>query len=138
MFAQAFKCFAALATITGPLAIKQEFLIDSGAGRNLISKKDIPDQWIPFLDEAPEKLRFSTGGSIRNSSEAVRLRGESGEGIFYALPECPAALSLGQQVNEQGKGWVWFPNQLPFFIKPERLAEVVFHCPASAKVYADR
>jgi hypothetical protein len=58
--------------------------------------------------------------------------------IFSALPECPAALSLGQQVNEQGKGWVWFPNQLPFFIKPERLAEVVFHCPASAKVYADR
>ena len=43
LVSQAFKCFAALATITGPLAIKQEFLIDSGAGRNLISKKDLPD-----------------------------------------------------------------------------------------------
>eukprot|EP00435_Cladocopium_sp_Y103_P014697 s1958_g3.t1 len=112
---------------------------EKGAGRNLISKKDLPESCVPFLDTAPEKLKFSTGGGIRNSSEAVRLRGEqSGDGIFYALPECPAALSLGQQVNEQGKGWVWFPNQLPFFIKPERLADVTFHCPESAKIYADR
>ena len=139
MFEKAFKCIAAMAALTDPTCLRQEFLIDSGAGRNLISKKSLPEQWVPFLDAAPESLKFSTGGGIRNSSEAVHLRGEhSGDGIFYTLHDCPAALSLGQQVNEQGKAWVWFPNQLPFFIKPERLSDVTFHCPESAKIYADR
>lgn len=31
-----------------------------------------------------------------------------------------------------------FPNQLPFFIKLDRLGDVTFHCPESAKIYADR
>ena len=67
------------------------------------------------------------------------MKGElSGEGIFYTLKDCPAALSLGQQVNEQGKTWVWFPNQLPFFIQSHRLSDVTFHCPESAKIYVDR
>ena len=67
------------------------------------------------------------------------MKGElSGEGIFYTLKDCPAALSLGQQVNEQGKAWVWFPNQLPLFIQSHRLSDVTFHCPESAKIYVDR
>ena len=134
LFEKAFKCFAAMATICTPMNVTQDFLIDSGAGRNLISQKDLPDQWIQHLGEAPEKLKFATGGGVRNSTQAINLRGElSGDGAFYALKDCPPAISLGQRVNDHGRAWVWFPGQLPYFIKSDRLGDVVHHCPESAK-----
>ena len=139
LFEKAFKCFAAMATVCAPMNVTQDFLIDSGAGRNLISQKDLPDQWIQHLGEAPEKLKFATGGGVRNSTQAINLRGElSGDGVFYALKDCPPAISLGQQVNDHGRAWVWFPGELPYFIKSDRLGDVVHHCPESAKIYADR
>eukprot|EP00435_Cladocopium_sp_Y103_P034751 s1073_g9.t1 len=134
-------CFAAIAAICGPTGYHQEFLVDSGAGRNLISSKDMPVQWNDFVADAPEQLKFATGGGVRPSSKAIKLKGDltgAGEGIFYALKDCPAALSLGQQVNEQGKAWVWFQNQVPCFIQSYRLADVTFHCPENAKIYVDR
>ena len=138
LFEKAFKCLAAMAMVCSPKGFQQEFLVDSGA-RNLISTKDMPSQWTDYISDAPEQLKFATGGGMRPSSKAIKLKGElSGEGIFYTLKDCPAALSLGQQVNEQGKTWVWFPNQLPFFIQSHRLSDVTFHCPESAKIYVDR
>ena len=109
LFEKAFKCFAAMATICTPMNVTQDFLIDSGAGRNLISQKDLPDQWIQHLGEAPEKLKFATGGGVRNSSQALNLRGQlSGEGVFYALQDCPPAISLVSKstiMEEHGCGF---------------------------------
>eukprot|EP00438_Fugacium_kawagutii_P007496 Skav230013 [mRNA] locus=scaffold1958:420290:428629:+ [translate_table: standard] len=139
MFEKAIKCFAAIAAVCEPSSYHQEFLVDSGAGRNLISYKDMPEPWNHYVAEAPEQLKFATGGGLRPSTKAIRLKGSlPGEGVFYTLRDCPAALSLGQQVNEQGRAWIWFPNQLPFFVKSNRLADVTFHCPESAKIYVDR
>ena len=141
LFEKASKCFAAMAMVCSPKGLQQEFFVDSGAGRNLISTKDMPSQWTDFISDPPEQLKFATGGGMRpsSSSKAIKLKGEfSGEGIFYTLKDCPAALSLGQQVNEQGKAWAWFPNQLPFFIQSHRLSDVTFHCPESAKIHVDR
>eukprot|EP00438_Fugacium_kawagutii_P005604 Skav201433 [mRNA] locus=scaffold201:334612:346103:- [translate_table: standard] len=103
MFEKAIKCFAAIAAVCEPSSYHQEFLVDSGAGRNLISSKDMPEPWNHYVAEAPEQLKFATGGGLRPSTKAIRLKGSlSGEGVFYTLRDCPAALSLGQQVNEQG------------------------------------
>ena len=41
-------------------------------------------------------------------------------------------------MNEHQKPWVWFPGQLPFFTKADRIQDVTFHCPESAKIYVDR
>ena len=62
----------------------------------------------------------------------------SGEGVFYALKDCPAALSLGEQVNVHKKAWIWMPDELPYFVKPERVQDMTLFVPESAKVYADR
>ena len=95
VFEKAFKCFAAMAMACSPTGFQEEFLVDSGAERNLISTKDMPSQWNDFIADAPEQLKFATGGGMRPSSKAIKLKGElSGEGIFYTLKDCPAALSL--------------------------------------------
>ena len=46
---KAFKCFAAMAMVCNPVGTTHEFLIDSGAGRNLISQKMMPEEWGHFL-----------------------------------------------------------------------------------------
>ena len=86
-------------------------MVDSGAGRNLISTKDMPVQWNDCVADAPEQLRFATGGGMRPCSKAVRLKGEV-----------------------SGEAWIWFPHQLPFFVQSHRLSDVTFHCPESAKL----
>ena len=57
--------------------------------------------------------------------------------LFYSLKECPPALSVGIQVNEHKRPWIWFPDQLPFFVKADRVQDLTFFCPESAKIYAD-
>ena len=122
-----------------PKASDMEYLIDSGAGRNLISKSSLPEEAHDLFEKAPEKLKFSTGGGVRSGSDAIRIQGSiTGNNVFYALKDCPPALSLGIQVNEHKRAWVWFPDRLPFFIKPECLQDVTFHCPESARIYADK
>ena len=54
VFNKAFKCIAAMMAVCDPMSHRQEFLIDSGAGRNLISKKDMPDEWKPYLSDPTE------------------------------------------------------------------------------------
>ena len=125
-------------TLDNP-CISHEFLLDTGAGRNLISNKGLPDDLRPFVDDAPEKVNFATGGGKRASSKAIKLRGSlSGTNVFYTLKDCPAALSVGLQVNGHQRPFIWLPNQLPFLVKADRAHEITFFCPESAKIYADR
>ena len=108
-------------------------------GRNLISNKGLPNDLKPFLDDAPEEVNFATGGGKRVSFKAIKLQGSLfGTNVFYTLKDCPAALSLGMQVNENHnqRPFVWLPDQLPFLIKADRV-QVTFHCPESAKIFAD-
>ena len=49
MFEKVFKRIAAMAAFTDPTCPRQEFLIDSGAGRNLISKKSLAGAMGSFL-----------------------------------------------------------------------------------------
>ena len=125
-------------TLDNP-CISHEFLLDTGAGRNLISNKGLPNDLKPFVDDAPEKVNFATGGGKRVSSKAIKLRGSlSGTNVFYTLKDCPAALSVGLQVNEHQRPFVWLPDQLPFLVKADRVQDMTFHCPETAKIFADR
>ena len=75
-------------------------------------------------------------GGLRQGPDAIRMQEKMER--KHSLKECPPALSLGIQVSEHQNPWVWFPGQLPFFIKADRVQDVTFHCPESAKIYVDR
>ena len=122
-----------------PNKLYLDFLLDSGAGRNLISRKSLPVEAQGLFSQAPEKLKFSTGGGTRSGSEAIAIEGElSGQNTFYQLTECPPAISVGMQVQQHKRPWIWMPGELPYFIKSDRLQDVVYHCPEDARIYADR
>ena len=76
--------------------VEMSFLLDSGAGRNLMSKKDMPEGWNDRVIEPAENLVFRTGGGERKASESISLQGNiSGNNDFFVLKECPPVLSLG-------------------------------------------
>ena len=141
VFEKAVKVFSAIAACVNPVLpqVNQEFLLDTGAGRNLISYKSMPDCFKEHVTEAPEKVQFATGGGIRPSAKALNLEGQlSGNNTFYALKDCPHALSVGIQVEQHRRPFIWFPGQLPYLIKADRAKDVVHHVPESAKIYASR
>ena len=141
MFEKAVKVFSAMVACMNPAStsVNQDFLLDTGAGRNLISHKGMPDVFKDYITEAPEKVQFATGGGIRPSAKAVKLQGNlSGTNTFYALKECPHALSVGIQVNEHRRPFIWLPDQLPYLVKADRVKDMVHHVPDSAKIFADR
>eukprot|EP00435_Cladocopium_sp_Y103_P060485 s1600_g22.t1 len=141
MFERAVKVFSAMVACMNPAttSVNQDFLLDTGAGRNLISYKGMPDVFKGHVTEAPERVQFTTGGGIRPSATAVKLQGSlSGTNTFYALKECPHALSVGIQVNEHRRPFIWLPDQLPYLVKADRVKDMVHHVPDSAKIFADR
>ena len=114
---------------------EMEFLLDSGAGRNLLSKDSMPDEWLPCVVDPPENLIFRTGGGERKSMNAIVLQGQvSGLNTFYTLESCPHALSLGIQVNQHKIGFVWLADELPYLVRADRLGDLKHFCPESAKI----
>ena len=87
---------------------------------------------------AGESLKFHTGGgSTRNSSDAIGLRDDfCGESNHFILDGCPFVRSVGVVVQKNGFGFVWLPDQLPFYVKDPSKCKIV--SPEDNKIYASR
>ena len=117
--------------------VEMSFLLDSGAGRNLMSKKDMPEFWNDRVVEPAESLVFRTGGGERKASESISLQGNvSGKNDFFVLKECPPVLSLGIQVEQHRRGFIWLPGEMPYLIRADRIQDITHFVPESAKIFA--
>ena len=127
-------------TVKAPAAIapvEMSFLLDSGAGMNLKSKKDMPEFWNDRVVEAAEDLVPRTGGGERKASESISLQGSiSGKNDFFVLNECPPVLSLGIQVEQHRRGFIWLPGEMPYLVRAERIQDITHFVPESAKIFA--
>lgn len=95
--------------------VNQEFLLDifAGKSRNLFSYESMPDCFNEHVTFAPETVQVATGGGVCPSATALNLEGQlSGKNTFYALKDCPHALSVGIQVEQHRRPFIWFPGQL--------------------------
>ena len=54
----------------------------------------------------------------------------------YLLEDSPLALSLGESVTQDGRGFIWLPGTLPYIITDASHVRVA--CPAKFRIYADR
>ena len=120
-----------------------EFAADKGAGRHLISRESLINQGASGLDfdrntrVAGESLKFHTGGGTRNSSDSIGLRDDIfGSSNHFILDGCPFVRSVGVDVQQNGFGFVWLPDQLPFYIKDPSKCKI--ESPESNKIYASR
>ena len=135
---------AALSSMVSPVDGFLEFAADSGAGRHLISQEALTLQGVgqdavePFLRTAGESLKFHTGGGEKHSNLSLGLGSVSGEfaqANHFVLPGCPFVRSIGQDVSD-GMGFVWLPNQTPYYVKKGAYVQV--ECEDSDKIFASR
>jgi len=76
--------------------VEMSFLLDSGAGTNLMSRKEMPDGWNERVIEPAKNLVFRTGGGERKANESISLEGEiSGRNDFYVLKRMSSSVVYG-------------------------------------------
>lgn len=83
-------------------------------------------------------MKFHTGGGEKHSNLSLGLGSVSGEfaqANHFVLPGCPFVRSIGQDVSD-GMGFVWLPNQTPYYVKKGAYVQV--ECEDSDKIFASR
>ena len=136
----------AAAPILSSNVFKIEALGDTGAGRNMGSEAALIAQGIPqdlvqsAVRESSQPIIFETGGGNIDADNTIclkSLRGKVGMDNTYMLPESPLALSVGTQVLEKNKPFVWLPSEgKPFFADKEENLKVT--CASKNRTYAKR
>jgi len=117
---------------------------DTGAGRHIGSRAALVNQGISdglirnFTGTASRPLTFNTGAGPVDCSSSLgvssQLLGDSKE--IYMLKDSPAAVSIGQIVNEQGRSFVWPTGQLPYFANDN--SKFKHYCPLKNRITASR
>ena len=107
-----------------------EWVGDTGAGRNLSSLKHLPPEAQEFVGKSASPVSFITGGGTKDGVKSVGIASglATGDELFL-LKDCPNALSTGIQVQQHRKPFIWLPDQLPFFIKPDMVSSCVIEVP---------
>ena len=76
--------------------VEMSFLLGSGAGRNLMSKRDMPEGWNERVIEPAENLVLRTGGGERKASESISLQGNiSGKNDFFVSKRMSSCVVFG-------------------------------------------
>ena len=97
--------------------VSLEWIADSGAGRDLASRRAFSDQGIPSSviqnsTQTSSPIKFETGNGYYTADSCVSLNG-------------PIVRSLGQIVAS-GKPFIWLPDQLPFFCQDGEAVQMTF------------
>ena len=98
---------------------EREFVVDSGASRHMISKKDVSDAEMDTLTKSCiPTIVIRANGEVQTHEEATVYVKELE--IFLTvkvLDNTPAVLSLGKLCDENGYSYEWINGQKPHLIK---------------------
>ena len=96
------------------------WLVDSGCGHDLLSRKEVADA---ELDQSPcEPARFNTAGGPTTATTVAPLYIEELRGNIqpYVLSSTPAVVSMGRRCGHEGYSFVWMDGKCPYFITPDK------------------
>ena len=98
---------------------EREFVVDSGASMQMISKKDLSNaEMDTFTKSCSPTIFITANGEVQTHEEAIVYVKELG--IFLTmevLENTPAVLSLGKLCDENGYSYEWINGQKPHLIK---------------------
>ena len=97
------------------------WLVDSGCGHDLISRKEVESSDLD-CEDCPDHVRFSTAnGSTTARQVAPLFIDELGCNVSpYVLPSTPAVVSMGKRCMHEGYSFVWMDGKSPYFITPDK------------------
>ena len=98
---------------------EREFVVDSGASKHMIRKKDLSDAEVDTLTKScSPTIVITANGEVQTHEEATVYVKELG--IFLTmkvLEHTPAVLSLGKLCDENGYSCEWINGQKPHLIE---------------------
>ena len=99
---------------------KIKFLMDTGCGHDLISKKKIERHDLETL-VIPEPISFQTADGITDTDLVSNFQADSFKEPInaYVLGDTPSVLSVGKRCMSQNYGFIWPPGREPFMIDPD-------------------
>ena len=102
------------------LCKKIKFLMDTGCGHDLISKKKIEKHDLETL-VTPEPISFQTANGITDTDLASNFQADSFKEPInaYVLGDTPSVLSVGKRCMNQNYSFIWPPGREPFMIDPD-------------------
>ena len=96
------------------------WLVDSGCGHDLLSKKEVADAG---LDQIPceNPVRFNTAGGPTTATTVspVFIDELRGNVRPYVLPSTPSVVSMGRRCGHEGYSFVWSSGKCPYFVTPD-------------------
>ena len=100
--------------------IIKSWLIDTGCGHDLISRKDLQSLAVK-ITASLNPLTFNTANGQTVSTEAAHLYNKElkEELLPHVLSSTPPVLSVGRRCMEMGYSFVWLNGQAPNFICPD-------------------
>ena len=99
---------------------KIKFLMDTGCGHDLISKKKIERHDLETL-VTPEPISFQTASGITDTDLVSNFQADSFKEPInaYVLGDTPSVLSVGKRCMNQNYSFIWPPGREPFMIDPD-------------------
>ena len=108
-------CASKTSDVSGLKPFHLEYIADSGAGRDIGSHKAFQAQGVPlsvlqhWTATSSHPISFEIGGGVKECKKSIGLEsgilGSSRE--VYCLDDSPLAMSLGINVIEKGRPFVW-------------------------------
>ena len=111
---------------------EREFVVDSGASMQMISKKDLSDAEMDILTKScSPTIVIPANGEVQTHEEATVYVKELNKFLtMKVLENTPAVLSLGKLCDEDGFSYEWINGQKPHLIDSycgsRRISEFVF------------
>ena len=98
---------------------EREFVVDSGASINMISKKDLSDAEMDTLTKlCSPTIVITANGEVQTHEEAIVYVKEFEKFLtMKVLENTPAVLSLGKLCDENGYSFEWINGQKPHLIQ---------------------
>ncbi|MCV6575456.1 MAG: retropepsin-like domain-containing protein, partial [Cohaesibacter sp.] len=96
---------------------KMKFIMDTGCGYDLISRRKATELDLPIID-GNDRMVFMTANGITETREVAKCSVDSFNEVAkpFVLDQSPAVFSVGMRCMKLGYTFVWPPNGQPFMI----------------------
>ena len=103
--------------ISTPILEKdRRFILDSGSGHDLISKRKAVRLELKVVDCDPVTFHTANGHTVTGNMAELDLGTFENISNAYILDDTPSVMSLGKRCMREGYSFVWPNEQLPFLI----------------------
>ncbi|KAI4258793.1 MAG: hypothetical protein L6R35_007468, partial [Caloplaca aegaea] len=98
------------------------WIVDTGAGSDIIGRNLIRKSWLPHVTDMDTTYRVSTANGVTEVDKKMDLYVPVLREVVQpmVMDENPPLMSVGKRCMEHDYEFHWYPKQAPYFISPDK------------------